>query len=254
MVRATYYERRKPAVTRIALFSDIHGNLPALEAVLADIARQANVDRTYCLGDLVGYAPFPNEVIDRIAGLGVPTLMGNYDDGVGFERDDCGCAYTTPADKARGDLSLAWTKAHVTPERAAFLRTLLPELRITLDGQRILLVHGSPRRINEYLYADRPLASFRRLAASANADVIAFGHTHIPYTKLVDDVLFVNIGSVGKPKDGDPRACYAILNERHGAVDVEFRRVPYDVATVAAAIRASDLPDAFAAMLEEGRG
>jgi putative phosphoesterase len=196
---------------RIALFSDIHGNLPAFEAVLADIERQ-QVDAAYCLGDLVGYGPFPNEVIETIRGQQFPTIMGNYDDGVGFERDDCGCAYREEQEKRRGDLSLAWTKAHVTAENKAFLRTLKTEIRLEADGRRILLVHGSPRRINEYLFEDRPVSSFQGLAASSDADIIIYGHTHKPYIKRVDDVLFLNVGSVGKPKDGDWRACYAVLD------------------------------------------
>ena len=236
---------------RIAIISDIHGNLTALEAVLADL-RTRPVDATYCLGDLVGYAAHPNEVTQRIRAEGIPTIMGNYDDGVGFERDECGCAYTNPVDKELGDRSLAWTKATVTAENKAFLRTLVSEIRFDADGRRVLLVHGSPRRINEYLFEDRPISSFQRLAASSNADIIVFGHTHKRYTKLVDDVLFVNAGSVGKPKDGDWRACYIILDPSDPASPVEFIRVPYDVAREAAAIRASDLPDKFAVDIETG--
>jgi putative phosphoesterase len=234
---------------RTAIFSDIHGNLPALEAVLADIARQ-QFDAVYCLGDLVGYGPFPNQVTHRIRRDRIPTVMGNYDDGVGFDRDDCGCAYREAEERARGDRSLAWTKAHATDENKAFLRELHKEIRFDADGKRVLLVHGSPRKINEYLFEDRPVSSFQRLAASSNADVIVFGHTHKPFTKFVDHVLFVNVGSVGKPKDGDWRACYAILETETGAV--QFVRVPYDVKTVADAIRQSDLPDEFATDLEQG--
>jgi predicted phosphodiesterase len=112
-------------------------------------------------------------------------------------------------------------------------------------------VHGSPRKINEHLFEDRPLSSFQRLAASSNADLIVFGHTHKPYTKLVDNVLFVNAGSVGKPKDGDWRACYAIL-EPGSPEPVQFVRVEYDLKSVAAAIRESELPDVFAVDLETG--
>lgn len=198
---------------RLDISRDIHANLPALQAVLADIASR-QFDRVYCLDDLVGYAPFPNEVTERIRLEQIPTIMGNYDDGVGFERNDCGCAYREADEKRRGDQSLAWTKAHVTVENKLFLRTLAHEIRFEADGRRVLLVHGSPRKINEYLFEDRPLSSFQRLAASSNADIIVYGHTHKPYTKLVDDVLFVNVGSVGKPKDGDWRACYAILDAR----------------------------------------
>jgi putative phosphoesterase len=238
---------------RIAIISDIHGNMTALEAVLADL-RARPVDATYCLGDLVGYAAHPNEVTERIRAEGIPTIMGNYDDGVGFERGECGCAYTNPIDKELGDQSLAWTKTTVTAENKAFLRTLASEIRFDADGRRILLVHGSPRRINEYLFEDRPISSFQRLAASSNADIIVFGHTHKPYTKLVDDVLFVNAGSVGKPKDGDWRACYIILDTSDATTPVEFIRVPYDVAGEAAAIRATELPDKFAGDIETGGG
>jgi len=140
---------------RVATFSDIHGNVHALQAVLADIDRQ-RPDRIFCLGDLVGYGAFPNEVVELIRERGIPTVMGNYDDGVGFDRDDCGCAYTNPEMRRLGDLSLAWSKELVTPENKAFLRPLLSQVRFEARGRRVLLVHGSPRRINEYLYEDRP--------------------------------------------------------------------------------------------------
>ena len=106
--------------------------------------------------------------------------------------------------------------------------------------------------MNEYLFEHRPISSFARLAASSEADIIVFGHTHKPYTKLVDTVLFVNAGSVGKPKDGDPRACCIVLDAANTAGPVEFIRVPYDVAREAAAIRASGLPDRFALDIETG--
>jgi putative phosphoesterase len=235
---------------RLAVFGDVHGNRHALEAVLADIS-QRGVDATYCLGDLVGYGAFPNEVTARVSDAAFPTIMGNYDDGVGFERDECGCAYKEERDRLLGDRSLAWTKAAVTAEHKAFLRQLLPELRLTIDGRRVLLVHGSPRRMNEYLFEDRPLSSFQRLAAASNADVIVFGHTHQPYVKQVDGVWFVNAGSVGKPKDGDPRACYAIL-EPAADPPASFVRVGYDVAAAATAIRDSGLPHEFAVDVETG--
>lgn len=233
---------------RFALFSDVHANLPALEAVLAHIHEQS-FDGVYCLGDLVGYAPFPNEVVERIQRERIPTIMGNYDDGVGFERDDCGCAYREADEKQRGDRSLAWTKEHTTPSTKAFLRTLEAQIRFDADGRRVLLVHGSPRTINEYLFEDRPVSSFQRLAASSNADVIAYGHTHKPYVKVVENVLFLNAGSVGKPKDGDSRACYTILDT--ATLDVQFVRVAYDIRAVMDAIRSSELPVEFAADLEQ---
>jgi putative phosphoesterase len=232
---------------RITILSDIHGNMPALDAVLTDLGSRHS-DAVYCLGDLVGYAPFPNQVVDRIRREGIATIMGNYDDGVGFDRDDCGCAYREQEERRRGDQSLAWTRVHVTAENKAFLRTLAHEIRFESDGRRVLLVHGSPRKINEYLFEDRPLSSFQRIAASSSADIIAYGHTHKPYTKLVDSVLFLNVGSVGKPKDGDWRACYAVLDT--SSLAVQFVRLEYDLTKVTAAIRESELPHEFATDLE----
>ena len=235
---------------RIALFSDIHGNRHALDATLADIAAHSP-DGVYCLGDLVGYGAFPNEVTARVMADGTPTVMGNYDDGVGFDRDECGCAYRDPVDRELGQQSLEWTKAHTTDANKAYLRTLVPEIRFNVGDTRVLLVHGSPRRMNEYLFEDRPITSFERLAHSSNADVIAFGHTHVPYTKRAADVLFVNTGSVGKPKDGDPRACWVLLDVDQ-EVRVTFRRIDYDIAAAAAAIRATELPHKFAVDVELG--
>jgi len=232
---------------RLAIFSDIHGNLQALDAVLADMHAQ-KPGAIYCLGDLVGYGANPNEVTERIRREGVATVMGNYDEGVGFDRDECGCAYREEAERARGQRSLEWTRARTTPDNKAFLRALESEIRFGVDSTRILLVHGSPRKINEYLFEDRPLSSFQRLAASSNADLIVFGHTHKPYVKVVDGVTFLNAGSVGKPKDGDWRACYAMID----GGDVTFRRVEYDVKAAAAAIRATELPYEFAADIETG--
>jgi putative phosphoesterase len=238
---------------RVAILSDIHGNKHALEAVLADID-QKEVDQAYCLGDLVGYGAFPNEVIDLIRRRQIPTVMGNYDDGVGFDRDECGCAYKDAEMRRLGDLSLFWSRDQVTAENKAFLRSLHPQIRFTAEGKRVLLVHGSPRKINEYFYEDRPLSSFERLAQSSEADVIVMGHTHLPYTKEVAGVLFVNDGSVGKPKDGDPRASYVLLQIDEGGVSSSLERVPYDVAAAAAAVRASELPAHFADMLETAKG
>ena len=143
-------------------------------------------------------------------------------------------------DKAEGDAGFAWTKAHTSEANKAWLRTLHPQIRFEADGKRYLLVHGSPRRINEYLYEDKPDETFARIAAGADADVIVCGHTHKPYDKTVAGTRFVNVGSAGKPKDGDPRGCWALLDTAPDTV--EFRRVAYDVEAAARAIEATDLP------------
>lgn len=237
---------------RIAVFSDVHANIHALQAVLQDIDAQS-ADCIYCLGDLVGYGAFPNETIEAVRSRHIPTIMGNYDDGVGHDRAECGCAYRDAKMRRLGDLSLAWHKERVTSENKAFLRTLLPSIRLEARGHRILLVHGSPRRINEYLYADRALSSLERVARGSDADVLIFGHTHLPYVQEIAGVLFVNTGSAGKPKDGDIRASYALIDAGE-SIKAEIRRVPYDVAAAARAIRDAGLPAHFAEMLESATG
>lgn len=239
--------------TRIAFFGDIHGNLQAADAVLADIDQQSP-DLHFCLGDLVGYGANPNEVIHLIRTTRIPVIMGNYDDGIGFVRGDCGCAYTSPGEKANGELSISWTDDEVTADNKSWLQTLLPEVRLQVHGVRIRVVHGSPRRINEYLFEDRDQKSLERIAASADCDVLVFGHTHKPWTRDIAGVKFINAGSVGKPKDGDPRACWAMLSiHPTGKMDVVFRRVEYDVSAAAAAIRAADgLPNVYADDIEIG--
>lgn len=238
---------------RLAVISDIHANLPALEAVLADIERQ-DVDDVLCLGDLVGYAPWPNEVTAAILARGIPTIMGNYDDGVGFDRDNCGCSYKDPRLETLGDQSLAWTQQHTTNDHKAYLRSLAPSIRRTFDGHEFLFVHGSPRKMNEYVYEDRPAETLRRIADSAQADVLVFGHTHLPYQKRVGDVLFVNTGAVGKPKDGDPRAGYVIFDISPTEVAPHLIRLDYDVERAAQALEVSGLPVEFAWQLREARG
>jgi putative phosphoesterase len=238
---------------RIAIFGDLHGNSAAAEAVLQAIEREAP-DALYCLGDLVGYGAKPNEVIEFIRSRGLPTIMGNYDDGVGFDRDDCGCAYKDAGERDRGQQSLMWSRAVTTDENKAFLRELVPEIRFDVDGLRFRLVHGSPRRMNEYLFEDRDRRSLERIAQIADCDVLVFGHTHKPWVREISGVLFVNAGSAGKPKDGDPRAAWVLVTTNPGESPiVEIRRVEYDVASMAAAIREADgLPDHYARDIETG--
>lgn len=239
---------------RITILGDIHGNLAALEAVFADMeARQ--LKNIYCLGDLVGYGTFPNEVTQLIRDRQIPTIMGNYDEGVGNDSDDCGCAYKTPEAKALGERSIAWTNAHTTEDNKAYLRSLVPSIPLELGELKVLLVHGSPRKINEYLYEDRPDNSFERILDAAQADVLVCGHTHLPYHKVLPSGRHViNAGSVGKPKDRDPRACYITLSVTGHELTVDFIRVPYDIERTAQAIEASDMPHQFAQMLRDGAG
>lgn len=239
---------------QVTIFGDIHANIPALEAVLADMDRRG-LTNLYCLGDLVGYGVFPNEVIDAIRARNIPTLMGNYDQGVGHDSDDCGCAYTNPRSEALGKRSIAWSNAHTSADNKAYLRQLATQFPLHLGDLRVVLVHGSPRRINEYLFEDRPDSSLERLLDMVEADVLVCGHTHLPYHKILPGGRqVVNAGSVGKPKDGDPRACYVVLEANNGDLNVTFNRVEYDVEKIAQAIEATDMPDEYADMLRTGSG
>ena len=238
----------------ITVFGDIHGNLPALEAVMTDMDARGLGNR-YCLGDLVGYGTWPNEVVANIRSMKIPTLYGNYDEGVGKNSNDCGCAYKTEVARALGKRSIAWTNEHTLEENKAFLRDLPFRILVELEGVRFLLVHGSPRKVNEYLFDDRPERSVERLFENGAFDVLVCGHTHLPYHRVLSNGhQIINAGSVGKPKDDDPRAGYIVVKVDNGEVSVEFIRVPYDVEKAARAIENTQMPDEYAEMLRLGKG
>lgn len=239
-----------------ALYSDIHGNRIALDAVLADIER-AGVRERYCLGDLVGYGPAPADVITRVRSTGDPVVRGNYDDGVGKRLGQCGCYYGTAEAKEDGARSYAFTDHVLSEDEHAYLAALADDIRIEDEGLRVLLCHGSPRRINEYLMPDRPEHHLARLADDAAADVICFGHIHVPYDRELRaadgrTVHFISDGSVGRPKDGDPRACWAEITLDSGDVLTRFRRVDYDAEAVASHVRSAGLPGRLADALLTG--
>lgn len=255
---------------KIVLFSDIHANLPALEAFFEDIEKH-QPDAIYCLGDLVGYNIWPNEVIKEIRERRIPTIAGNYDQGIGLMSDDCGCAYKTDADKEMGKISISFTNSIVNLDERIFLRTLPSHIKVEFQLNQyklnLLLVHGSPRKINEYLFEDREEKSLLRIMNQADADIMCFGHTHKPYHRTIDSGAdgqhhfrhAINIGSVGKPKDGNPQGGYVLLtlNESSSvkvkdSIKVEFIRFDYDVERAAKAIEDSVLPNAYAEMLRNG--
>ena len=254
---------------KIALFSDIHANLPAMEAMFKDMDEK-NPDAVYCLGDLVGYNIWPNEIIREIRKRKIPTIAGNYDFGVGRSSGDCGCAYKTEDDKNMGNQSIALTNQLIGAEERNYLRTLPAHIQLEyqLNNDRLflLMVHGSPRKINEYLFEDRDESSMIRIMESSHADIMFFGHTHKPYHRIFEyetegKIAYrhaINLGSVGKPKDGDPRGCYVMIHISEqsskfdkASIQVEFVRVAYDVEKAAKAVEDSVLPDAYADMLRK---
>jgi predicted phosphodiesterase len=245
---------------RYALISDIHGNLPALDAVLGDIAARSDISATYHLGDLVGYAPWPNEVAVRLVTAGVTGVAGNYDSTVATDYKHCGCKYEDPHQEELSHLSYGWTRAHVSETTKAYLGSLPFRIDIRpvgghAAGPTVTLVHGNHALNTVYVHEARPDSFLRALGSSLGAragDVVCFGHTHIPWHRVVDDVHFVNTGSVGRPKDGDWRASYVLLEVTSSGVAVEIVRVEYDVEAAARGVLESDLPDEFAEQLRSG--
>lgn len=248
-------------VRHIGLYSDIHANVGALDAVYDDL-RSAGAAERYCLGDLVGYGAGPVGVIARVRASGDPVVQGNYDRGIGGRLGSCGCYYATEQARADGQASYDFTVAAVNDEDAAWLAGLPTQIRLEHEGAHVLLCHGSPRRVNEYLLPDRTDALLERLAHEASADVVCVGHVHVAYHRpLPSGIHYVSSGSVGKPKDGDPRACWMelVLGNRDeveaigdpvasaiGSTGVWLgtvtHRVAYDIDAEVAAMSAVGLP------------
>lgn len=245
---------------RYALISDVHANLPALEAVLADVLSLPDRCATYHLGDLVGYAPWPDETVALMRTSGIAGVAGNYDSTVATDYKHCGCRYEDPVQEALSHESYSWTRANVSEATKRYLGGLpfridLRPLGGHMAGPRVVLVHGTPTLNTVYWTEDRSDDFCLKMAAQAGlqaGDVICFGHTHKPWHREIAGIHFVNTGSVGRPKDGDWRAGYVVLDVAEGPVNVEFRRVTYDVERAMAGIRASSLPDAFADYLRSG--
>jgi putative phosphoesterase len=235
---------------KIALIGDVHANLYALETVL-EHARDSDVDAIWNIGDFVGYGPFPDEVVKRIKSDEIVSIIGNYDQKV--------LLFPKKKKKWRKKkhpykyFAFRWVYENLSDESCRYLASLPEQWRVEVDGVRFLLTHASPVSNEEPLAPDTPIERLQVLAPIAMADVVIFGHSHQEFVRDVDDVWFVNTGTVGRPDDGDPRACYAIMDIRDGAIEVVHYRLEYDLAATIAAIRDLNLPEAFAQMLIQGR-
>lgn len=235
---------------KIAVMSDIHGNLAALEAVLTDIESK-EVDTVCCAGDLVGYGPFPYEVIGLIQEKTIPCVSGNYDHAIGNSRIVCRCRYKDEEWAQIGADSIRWTLKNITEMNKEYLRELPFELAVGTENHGVRIVHGSPRRNYEYLDADMDDTALNRLIFTCITDVLVCGHTHIPYVRKIGDKLLVNAGSVGLPKHGDPRAAYCII-ELNGGAEAKICYVEYDFESTASAIIKRGLPAQLAEVVKTG--
>lgn len=244
---------------KYALLSDIHGNLPALEAVLRDADRQ-QANAIYHLGDLTGYAPWPNEVVSLLRQRGIPGIAGNYDSTLSTDYKHCGCRADSPHEEELSHISYEWTRQHVNSATKSYLATLPFRIDIRpfgghVGGPSIVLLHGNQTLNTVYVTQDRSDDFLAKLAAGVGAtagDVICFGHTHKPWQRVVNSVSFVNTGSVGRPKDGDPRACYVIVRTDERKLTAEFVRVSYETELVAREIVGAGLPPEFADVIRSG--
>jgi predicted phosphodiesterase len=245
---------------KYALISDVHSNLPALEAVLADIDSREGIGAVYHLGDLVGYAPWPDETVALLRDRRITGIAGNYDSTVATDYKHCGCKADSPRGEELSHLSYEWTRSHVLPETKRVLgelpfRTDLRPIGGHKSRPQIILVHGTPTLNTLYWTEDRPDSFCTKMAKAAGArerDLIAFGHTHKPWYREVEGIHFVNTGSVGKPKDGDWRAGYVLVEVAEEIEAVEFVRVEYDLERATEGITQSELPDEFVDPLRAG--
>ncbi|MBF0559246.1 MAG: metallophosphoesterase family protein [Nitrospirae bacterium] len=237
---------------RIAVLGDIHGNIEALR-VAYKAAVDANADKVFHLGDLGGYAPFVNEVVDFLIEHGIEGVQGNYDDAVAHDREHCGCKYEDPIQAEMANVSFAWTKKHSSERSKEYMKNLPFELSFSSGSRKVVIFHATPQKNNLYWFEERPDKFFLEMAGKIDADIMIYGHTHKPYRKDIGGKVFINAGSVGKPKDGDARTCTTIINMTDDNVTSAFVRTPYDIEKMASAIASGGLPVYFADKLREAR-
>jgi diadenosine tetraphosphatase ApaH/serine/threonine PP2A family protein phosphatase len=231
---------------RIAVFGGIYSNHLALEAALCD-ARRCDVTAIYCLGDLGAFGPHPDRVFPLLRDHGVLCIQGNYDNSIGNGLADCQCGYTDPRDNHFARISYDYTFRHTSPANRDWMRQLPAQRRVQLGRNRVLMCHGSPRKMNEFLWESTTSTAFlEHLCAARDADVILATHTGIKWHReLSGDRHFVNVGVLGRPEnDGRTEVWYAIL-EANSTLKIEFIPVVYDHQRLAEEMRREGLPEEF---------
>lgn len=244
-----------PEYQRVALFGGIYSNYLALQAAIAD-ARQRGAEAMFCLGDLGAFGPFPDRVFPLLRENEVCCVRGNYDDSIGNTLDDCQCGYTDPRDNHFAQISYEYTLANTSPENRTWLGGLPGEIRFRLGRSEVLLCHGSPRKMNEFLWESTTSTHFLDyLAGERQADVICATHTGIKWQRdLSRGRKFVNVGVLGRPEnDGKTNVWYTLLSlAPSGQPAIEFIPLHYDHPRLAAEMRGEGLPEEFAATISSG--
>ncbi len=237
----------------LAAFSGVYSNHHALDAALRDI-RDRGADHAWCLGDLGGFGPHPDRAVETLRAAHVPSLRGNYDDAVGHERTDCGCGYVDPRDQRFAQCSFDYTVARTSAAHKAWMRGLPEQACFECDGRRVMLCHGSPRRVNEFLWDSTCSDAFLEwLCHESAADVVVCGHTGLPWSRaLPSGRHVVNVGAIGRPaNDGDTGVRYAEI-ELAANVTARFRRVAYPHEALAREMEAEELPPEFVETIRTG--
>ena len=243
---------------RIAVFGGVYNNHHALAALLAD-ATARGAEAIYCLGDLGGFGPSPEKVWPLLtAGAGstgpVRCIQGNYEESLASGHVDCNGGYTDPRDNHFAELSYRYTARHCSPEFKAWMGRLPKRRRVRLGERELLLVHGSPRRINEFLFASTSPAPFLDvMLARERADAILCTHSGLHWHRRVPGGDMVNVGVIGRPaNDGKTNVWYALLEAGDEALGVDLRPLDYDYQALAAEMRAEKLPEEFVETVTSG--
>ncbi|MBP2132738.1 putative phosphoesterase [Methanomicrobium sp. W14] len=232
---------------KIALIGDIHANLPALKAVLAD-ARERGAGIIINTGDFVGYGAFPEDVVSCLRKEHAISVIGNYDISVLNQKSKKKKRKNRNRYK---QLAMSWAYKNLSGDSRRYLKSLPRYIRLSIEDKSLYITHGSPESIKEYIDEDTPVPRLEEFLKETGADIIVSGHTHLPFAKEINGKWFINTGSVGRPEDGDPRACYALLTVK--PFSLYHVRIPYDIEKAVKGIYQNNLPDAFARIYREGK-
>ncbi len=233
--------------SRIAVFGGVYNNHLALAELLADAARRG-AEAIYCFGDLGGFGPSPEKVRPLFIQGSVLAIQGNYEESLASGREDCNCGYTDPRDNHFAEVSYGYTERNCSPDFKAWLGTFPKRRRVRVGDRELLLVHGSPRRVNEFLFRSTSPEPFLEVLLDQNrCDAILCTHTGLHWhRRLPSGRDVVNVGVIGRPaNDGNTHAWFAMLEARDEGLDVELVPLPYDHHALAAEMRREGLPEEF---------